>query len=425
MPLGRALRGIITPPSSYPLSATPKLPAPAAIPAQAQNLDALSDEAVEAEIARLIGNPSSLAGTRTPAQVLDAISEAFKQPSDLKRFSATYEAISELGRNDLAEALRRAREENNPIAIRALERRWAEIDPLGAAKLWAESGGSTKLGDAFFSSWSKVNPDSALRWFSQLPDGDQKKQARNSILNGVARSDPQRAIDFANQLPEGTDRTQLVNRALDALSAKDPAQALAAARSLPDGDSRKTALDTVVSKIATTNLEEAQRLIAELPANTVSGATGNVAAALTKNDPSKALAWAETLPEGASRQSAFASLASTWAGKDVEAVAQWLDKLPGGASRDSAVAGFASRTAPRDPEGATAWASTLPAGEQRNTVLQRTLSIWQRTNAQAASEWISSSPGLSAEERANLTKAAQQPPDPRRFRQFQPPQAGQ
>lgn len=426
LPIGRVLRKTLASPA--PISsqtAAAVSPASVSNSPQAQSLDALSDEAVEAEISRLIGSPSSLAGTRSPAQVLDAISSAFKETSDLKRFAATYEAISELGRDDLAEAMRRAREENNPIAIRALERRWAEVDPLGAAKLWVESGGTTKLGDAFFGSWSKVNPNAALRWFTELPDGDQKKEARNSILNSVAKSDPQRAIDFASQLPEGPDRSQLVSKALETLSAKDPAQALAAARSLPDGNSRKTALDTVISKIATSNLEEAQRLIAELPPNTVSGAGSNVAAALAKNDPTKALAWAETLPEGSTREGAFASLASTWAGKDVEAAAQWLDKLPKGTSRDSAVAGFASRTAPRDPEGATAWASTLPAGEQRNTVLQRTLSIWQRTNAQAATEWITTAPGLSDAERANLTKAAQQPPDPRRFRQLQQSQAGQ
>ncbi|MEI6713923.1 MAG: hypothetical protein WCO60_09235 [Verrucomicrobiota bacterium] len=423
LPVGRAIRSALYSP---PVASTPApSPKPPTRNTPATSLESVSDEAVEAEISRLVGNVSSFAGTRTPAQVIDAISAANNEKSDLKRFADIYEAVSELGRNDLADALKRAREENNAIAIRAIERRWAEIDPLGAAKLVSESGGTMKLDDAFFASWSKINPSAALSWLESLPDGDQKSSARNSVLNSIAKTDPQRALDLASQLAEGADRSQLINRALDTLSAKDPALALAAARSLPEGPSRTAGLDNVVSKLASSNLEEAQRILAELPPNTLTSAGSSIASALAKTDPEKALAWANTLPEGTTRASAYGALANAWASKDVEAAATWLDKLPQGQSRDSAVAAFAGRTAPRDPEGATLWASTLPPGDLRNSVLGRTLSIWQRTNAQAATDWITSTPGLTPEERANLTKAAQEPPDRRRFRGSPQNQPGQ
>jgi hypothetical protein len=216
----------------------------------------------------------------------------------------------------------------------------------------------------------------------------------------------------------------LVTRALAALGAKDPNTALAAAQGLPEGPGRRAGLDSVVTQIATTNLEEAQRLAKELPANTLSGAGSVIAGALVKQSPESALEWAGTLPAGATRASAYAGIAREWASRDVVAAATWLDGLPKGTERDSAVASFANRTAPRDPEGATAWASTLPQGEQRTSVLTQTLAIWQRVNPAAAAEWLAQAPDMSPAEREALSQAAAQRFDPQRFRQFRERRAG-
>ncbi len=373
-----------------------------------------SDAAVEAEVARLLGGASAAAANRTPQQTMDAISSAVQEKSDLRRFLAIYEAASELGKDDVGPALERARKEDNAIAVRALERRWGEVDPIGAAKAWA-SGDSKPLGDAFFSAWSKTNPTSALRWYAGLEDGDIKNQARNLILDRVAKTDPQRAIDFANQMPEGKDQTQLISKALANLGAKDPTEALAAAQRLPEGTSRKAGIDSVVNQVASTNLKEAQRLIEALPPNTVTSGGAAVAAALARKSPESALEWAGTLPEGQSKEAAFGGIAREWAGHDVQAAAGWLDTLPAGAAKNAAVASFATRAAPRDPEGATVWAATLPQGSQRSSVLAQTVGIWQRLNPEAAAEWIKSAPGLSADERSALTHLQTQRPDASRF----------
>jgi hypothetical protein len=373
-----------------------------------------SDAAVEAEVARILGGAAPDSANRTPQQTMDAISSAVQEKSDLRRFLAVYEAVSELGKDDVGAALERARKEDNAIAIRALERRWGEIDPVGAAKAWA-SGESKPLGDAFFSAWSKTNPSSALRWYAGLEDGDIKNQARSLILDRVAKTDPQRALDFANQLPDGKDQTQLISRALANLGAKDPAEALAAARRLPEGAGRKAGIDSVVNQVASTNLKEAQRLIEELPPNTVTNASAAVAAALARKGPETALEWAGTLPDGQSKEAAFGGIAREWAGRDVQAAAGWLDTLPAGAAKNAAVASFATRAAPRDPEGATVWAATLPQGSQRSSVLAQTVGIWQRLNPEAAADWIKSAPGLSADERTALTHLQTQRPDLGKF----------
>ncbi len=381
------------------------------------------DAAADAEFSRLLGEKTLAEAKRTPLQIMEGIAAAYQEKSELRRFLGIYESVSELGKESIREALERARTENNPIAVRALERRWAEIDPEGATKEWQEGKGKPPS-DAFFGAWAKANPAGALRWFSALPEGEIRKEASVAILDRIAKADPLRALDFANQLAEGKDQALLVTRALAALGTKDPNTALAAAQGLPEGPGRKAGLDSVVTQIATTNLEEAQRLAKELPANTLSGAGSVIAGALVRQSPETALGWASVLPDGTTKASAYAGIAREWASRDVVAAATWLDSLPKGAERDSAVASFANRTAPRDPEGATAWASTLPKGEQRTSVLTQTLAIWQRVNASAAAEWLAKAPDISASEREALSEAASQRFDPQRFRQFRERRAG-
>jgi hypothetical protein len=378
--------------------------------------DEAAADAVDAEFSRILGESRWTESKRTPQQIMSGISAAFQEKSELRRFLGIYESVSELGKESLGEALERVRAENNAIAIRAIERRWAEIDPEGALRDWTEGKGKPP-GDAFFGAWAKSNPAGALRWFSSLPEGEVRKEAGVAVLDRIAKADPQRALDFATQIPEGKDQALLVTRALAALGGKDPATALAAAQSLPEGPGRKIGLDSVITQLATTNLAEAQRLAKELPPNTLSGAGSVIAGTLVRQSPEIALEWAATLPDGTTKASAYAGIAREWASRDLVAAASWLDGLPKGALRDSAVASFAIRTTPRDPEGATVWALTLPQGDQRSAVLSQTFPIWQRINPAAAAEWLANATEITASEREAISQAASQRSDPRRDRQ--------
>jgi hypothetical protein len=373
---------------------------------------------VEAEIARLLGAPASTV-RRTPDEVIAVIKSPVKENSDLKRYLALYEAVGQMPAEGLAEAFRQAREANNAVALRAIERRWAEVDPMAALKLWSEHG-PDRVSDAFFIAWSRLNPVEALRWLEGLSEEERKGPTRSAILGTIARADPQRALDYANQLADGPDRAQLVAKAFEVFVAKSPEEAFAAAKLLPEGLGKQAAFDTVLSHIANSNLEEAQRLIGSLPADAVSGASREVGSRLAKADPQDAVRWAESLPEGKSRQSAFSAIAGAWAAKDVEGAAAWLDRMTPGASKDAAIEGFAVRTAPKDPEGSAIWAATLPPGNTRAAVLKRSVGIWYRYDAAAAEQWLASTPGLTAEERAALSKSAREALDLKGARKLRP-----
>ena len=363
--------------------------------------DNLSDDAIEAELSKLLGASSRAGGSRSATEAMNAISAANDEKSDLQRYLLIYEAVGELGRNDFEAALSRARRENNHIAQRALERRWAEVDPLGAAKAWA-SGAEKLVSDSFFSSWVKINPSGALTWFSALDEGPQKQKARELVLDRVAKYDPQRALDFANQIADEKDRNSLVARSLKTVAGSDMTQAVSLARSLPEGATRDTALDTVITQLAATDLAAAQKLIAENPASSFSQATASVAAGLLKQSPDQAMAWANALADGTARDAAYAGIAKEWAVRDVAAAAAWLDTLPAGTNKNAAVTSFAGRNAARDPEGATLWASTLPASESRTRLLNVTVGNWQRTNPAAAQQWLETVESLSVAEKEAL-----------------------
>ena len=82
-----------------------------------------AEAAADAEFSRLLGEKPPAESKRTPLQSMAVISAAYQEKSELRRFLGIYESVSELGKESIGEALERARAENNPIAVRALERR--------------------------------------------------------------------------------------------------------------------------------------------------------------------------------------------------------------------------------------------------------------------------------------------------------------
>jgi hypothetical protein len=211
---------------------------------------------------------------------------------------------------------------------------------------------------------------------------------------------------MAAQFPEGADRALLVSRAIHYMAGEDADQALAAAKAQADPAVRNAGLDVVVSKLAATRLEEAQRVLAELPPNSLVQGAGLVAAGLVRQSPQKAVEWAQNLPEGPSRDAVYGSIAKEWAARDVEGLAVWLDKLPQSSARNSAVLAFAGRSALSDPEGAALWLTTIPASESRAKLLTTAFSNWRRVNPKAAQQWMQAAQNLSAEERAALGAVA-------------------
>ena len=80
------------------------------------------------------------------------------------------------------------------------------------------------------------------------------------------------------------------------------------------------------------------------------------------DNPQAASRWAESFPEGQTRQRAYESLINRWSQSDPYAAAKWLGTLPQTESRDAAVGVYSQSIAGSDPHAATQWAETIANG---------------------------------------------------------------
>ena len=80
----------------------------------------------------------------------------------------------------------------------------------------------------------------------------------------------------------------------------------------------------------------------------------------------------------------------SWTRKDPEASSQHVRDMPTGPSRDAAVSSLTRTIAREDPTAAIAWAQTIADPAARSETLLRTAQLWNTVDAAAASQWAAS-----------------------------------
>ena len=171
----------------------------------------------------------------------------------------------------------------------------------------------------------------------------------------------------------------------------DAQAAIAWVSSLPSA-SRDSVLPGIIASVAETDLPEATRLVARLPAgDSQANAASSIGWQWAGDDPQAASKWAASFPEGKTRQRAFESVMNRWSQNDPYAAGSWLGTLPAGDSRDAAVNAYTGRIMGSDPAAAVQWAQTISDESMRNSRLESLLGTWLKTDANAATNWISAS----------------------------------
>ena len=183
--------------------------------------------------------------------------------------------------------------------------------------------------------WSARDPDAALAWIGQLPDGSVKEKAL--LANTKARDEAR-----ARQQP------------------KDPvftaAENLGRSAGLPRSSTEGT--------IARLDDHERRRLpdqIANLPEDQRPPARTSLMTFQASNYPEEAAAWLKDQTASPDFSEQASRLAANWA----------LDDAPA----------------------AAVWAGSLPAGEAKTWALWNLARQWQRVNAGAAQRWAEQQPG--------------------------------
>ncbi len=247
-----------------------------------------------------------------------------------------------------------------------------------------------KLGGALLASWSRRDLAGTLDWFSKRNGADLLQQlAREELAETLVRkSSVAEAITDLEKIVPSSSRREIFLPVIQRLTARDPAGTAAA-------------LDEIL--LASSDNPDALWL----------DLAGQVAAQWANRDPRAAIAWAQSLPEGAARARALsqvgcqwaalepeaaarfaavednsellANVTSKWAEKDAPAAAAWLGQLPG--TNSHALLRLAAFWSQTDPSAAARWVKEMPENPLRSEAMQLLLRSWTASDSGAASQW--------------------------------------
>ena len=301
---------------------------------------------------------------------------------------------------------------------------WGKLDGEAALAAVEELGGDgRRRGFASISAmkgWASSDPTKARAHLEGLEAGFEKGMLVQGVVSGMASVDPQSATEFVLEMDEarraeGGDgeedrwRGFATDRQMEAIARaqmqQGMPQATAWAESLPDGSIKSSAFDRVAENFAQSDPAAAAEWVkSHADQEYAERAVREVSEELSRKDPAAAVSWAEELPE-ATQASAMRQSIEQWTRQDAEAAGQYLTTMEESASRDAAVSSFARTLDREDPVVAAEWAASISDEGTRNETLQSVGRSWVQTDAEAAKAWLPNS-GLSEEAQAEVIESA-------------------
>lgn len=289
---------------------------------------------------------------------------------------------------------------------------WGKLDGEAALAAVGELGGDgRRRGFASISAmkgWASVDPESAKAHLEGLEGGFEKGMLTQGVVSGMALSDPEAAtayvieLDAARDAEGGDDRWRgyAVDRQLESIAKvqmqRGMTQATAWAESLPDGSIKSSAFDRVAESYARNDPKAAAEWVMDhADQEYADRAVREVSEELAREDPEAAVNWAANLPE-ATQGSAMRESMERWTRDDPTAAGNYLTTMNESPARDAAVSSFARTLDREDPALAAEWASSIGNEETRSQTLESVARSWIRTNADEAKSWLPDS-GLSQE----------------------------
>lgn len=235
------------------------------------------------------------------------------------------------------------------------------------------------------------DPDAAIAWIREEPDGFAKFRALDATVYNLANQAPEATIDLAKEYPEIKDRA-LAN-AFGSLATHDLAQALEKAQEWKDDPQYANIMQQIASGYSRSNPEEALKWANGLDENIRSSAVSSAISRLSNDDPDLAIKHLGDLglrQEDPVYQQAIQQIAGQWASQDPLSAAEWIDSLADPDLHTQAVGDVADRWARIDPVSASEWISDLPAGAARDQAAYRLINRIEREDPEMAAAWAGS-----------------------------------
>jgi hypothetical protein len=291
---------------------------------------------------------------------------------------------------------------------------WASVDPAAAAKYYSENardfgmmgggpvGGSNGAG-TIAGEWARQDPVAAMAWASTL-SGSDKSSAMGAVVREVAASDPAKAWGMVATMDKNSQ-----GRAYDDIAAKwgskDFTQAEAMIRSLP-ADHPASALASAISSLSKSDPKTAAAKAAAMPAgNDRISAVADVAQNWSCESPKEAAAWlVEQGEDAANSRNGIGSVVSIWVSQDPKGALAFVNSQPEGAVRDSAALAYVMSNSKAAPAESIKVAETISDEDNRNRAVMITAGRWLQEDRAAANDYIQNSDDFSDEEKAEAAE---------------------
>ena len=299
---------------------------------------------------------------------------------------------------DAEDALRTALAKENSVRRGELLQVWVERDP-GAALAWFE--GQTGAADGLHQQVRDLlaqtlarngRPDEVLVWMQQSLPKSIRQELYAPFFREWTRSDAATSTDRLAQLATSSPSAawnDLLAQAAVQWAGADLDRAMAWAESLPEGQAKSQALAQM-----SWQWTEADPLAAAAYAagHDNPAMLRNVAAKWGETDPVAAVAWLAGLPDGDARNRAVESLVPVWAQKDPVAAATYAAGIAPDETQSKAVGAVVAVWAETQPAQAAQWVRQFPEGSARDQAVEQLMNCWAGINTTQAALWLQSIP---------------------------------
>jgi hypothetical protein len=284
--------------------------------------------------------------------------------------------------------------------VRLLMLAWTRLDGPAAfatARDWPTPWKSVLMEQAMYA-WGFQDGRAALAECEKIEDEELRESLRPHLVAGwVASDDRIGASEYAATISDGRRRSRFALR-LAGNAKRDGAEAVIAwVDAVPEdapNDFKATAFSHAAGAVARLDFERAVSWYeSHMQHSYSSGGLRNIAnKGAQYHDPSSLVAWIETLPIEADRETeradALRSAFRIWAGEAPGEVEAWLESASAGPTRDVAIGAFVRETVAESPAEAARWVVLIEDDELRRKYMLRTTRRWFAKDPAAAGAWL-------------------------------------
>ena len=169
-------------------------------------------------------------------------------------------------------------------------------------------------------------------------------------------------------------------------------RALAWGDDLPDGELKASALNTVIKNYAKEDALAASEFAEKFASNDWAAAiVSRVAEDWAEEDSLASVTWLESLPQGAGRSKASYTAFREWVRRDSNAASVYISEMEASPARDHAAWALSDTISRHDPEAAVKWANEIVDPQLHRRVVRPAVQYWLQSDRDAALEWIEGS----------------------------------